>query len=110
MSPWTPIIVQTGTTNLIAMFSSIIIIACAVSSIVFLFIGYVCGRFGHKRKQSHINKATSDPAEKNASRSESSQVPQTPEPLYEELQPKSIAECQDLVELKENVAYGPIAK
>ena len=32
----------------------------------------------------------------------------TPGPLYEELQPKSIPEQQHLVELKDNVAYGPI--
>ena len=36
--------------------------------------------------------------------------PQTPGPLYEELQQRSTPEHQDLVELKENVAYGPIAK
>ena len=109
MSPWTPV-VQTGTANLIAVFSSIIIIVCVISSIVFLFIGYACGWFGHKRNQSHTSKATSDPAEKNASCNEQSQLPQTPGPLYEELQPKSTLEHQDLVELKENIAYGPIAK
>ena len=52
----------------------------------------------------------SDPAEKNAGRKEQSQLPQSPGPLYEELQLKSSLEHQDLVELKENVAYGPIAK
>ena len=109
MSPWTPV-VHTGTANLIAVISSIIIIMCAVSSIVFLFIGYACDWFGHKRKQSHTSKATSDPAEKNAPRNEQSQLSQTPGPLYKELQPKSILEHQDLVELKENIAYGPIAK
>ena len=37
------------------------------------------------------------------------QLPQTAGPLYEELQPStSTPECQDLVELKENVAYRPI--
>ena len=83
---------------------------CVVSSIVFLFIGYTCGRFGHKCKQLHTSKATSDPAENNASHNEQSQLPQTPGPLYEELQPKSTPEHEDLVKLKENVAYGPIAK
>ena len=39
-----------------------------------------------------------------------SQHPQTPGPLYEELQLKSTTEHQNLVELKENVAYGPITK
>ena len=76
---------------------------------VFLFIGYGCGWFaGHKHKQSH---PISDPAKKNASIEQShDQLPQTPGPLYEELQPStSTPECQDLVELKENVAYGPIA-
>ena len=109
MSSWTPV-VQTGTANLIAVFSSTIIIVCVVSSVVFLFIGYVCGWFGHKRKQSRTSKATSDPAEKNASCNEQSKLSQTPGPLYEELQPKSILEHQDLVELNDNVAYGPIAK
>ena len=102
---------QTGIANLIAVFSSIIIIVCAISSIVFLFIGYACGWFGHKRKQFHISKVTSDPAEKNDTRcKEQSQLPPNPGPLYEELQPKSSLEHEDLVELKENVAYGSIAK
>ena len=97
-------VVQTGTANLIAVFSSVIIIVCAISSIVFISIGYACGRFSHKPKQSHTSKTMSDPAENNL------KLSQTPGPLYEELQPKSTPECQDLVELKENVAYGPIAK
>ena len=111
MSPWIPV-VQTGTATLIAVISSVIIIICAVSSVVFLSIGYACGRFNHKHKQSHTSKAMSDPAEKNASHDEQSQLPQTPGPLdlYEELQSESTLEQQDLVELTENVAYGPIAK
>ena len=109
MSSQTPV-VQTGTAHLIAVFSSIIIIVCAVSSIVFLSIGYACGWFGHKQKKSHTSKATSDPAEKNAGHNEQPQLAQTPGPLYEELQPKSSLEHEDLVELKDNVAYGPIAK
>ena len=60
--------------------------------------------------QSCTSKATSDPAKKNTCCNEQSQLPQTPGPLYEKLQPKSTPEYQDLVELKENVAYGPIAK
>ena len=92
--------VQTGIANLIAVFSSIIITVCAVSSIVFLFIGYACGWFSHKHKQSRTSKATSDPAKKNACHSEGFQLPQTPGPLYEELQPKSTPEHEDLVELK----------
>ena len=51
----------------------------------------------------------SDPA-KNAGYKERSQLSQTSGPLYEELQLKSTLEHQDLVELKENVAYGPIVK
>ena len=108
MSSQTPV-VQTGTADLIAVFSSITIIVCAISSIVFLSIGMVCGWFGHKHKQPRTSKAMSDPAEKNAGHNEQSQLPQTPGPLYEELQPKSSLEHEDLVELKENVAYGPIA-
>ena len=53
---------------------------------------------------------TSDPAEKNSCCDEGFQHPQTLGPLYEELQPKSTPEYQDLFELEENVAYGPIAK
>jgi hypothetical protein len=47
---------------------------------------------------------------KTACCNEGSELPQTPELLYEELQPKSTPEHGDLVELKENVAYGPIVK
>ena len=84
---------------------------CVVSSTVFLFIGYACGRFGHKGKQLHTSKATSaDPAEKSACHNERALLSQTQGSLYEELQPKSTPEHQDLVELKENIAYGPIAK
>ena len=83
------------------MFSSTVIVVCAVSSIVFLSIGYTCGRFGNKHKQLHTSKEKSR-------HDEGSQQPQTPGPLYEELQQKSTLEHQDLVELKENVAYGPI--
>ena len=72
-------------------------------------IKYACGWFGHKHKQSHItNKATSDPAEKNSFHNEGSQLSQTPEP--ESIRwVKSTLEHEDLVELKENLAYGPIA-
>ena len=102
----TPVVLS-GIANLITVLSSITITVCVVSSIVFLFIGYACGWFGHKRKQS---RTISDPAKKNASIEQShNQLPQTPGPLYEELQPSpSTPECQDLVELKESVAYGPI--
>ena len=93
----------------IAVISSILIIMCVVSSTVCLFIGYAC-RFGHKSKQSHTSKVTSDPAEKSACHNERALLSQIQGPLYEELQPKSTPEHQDFVELKENVAYGPIAK
>ena len=52
----------------------------------------------------------SDPADKNSYNKEGSQLFQTPGPLYEELQVKSTPEHEHLVELKDNVAYGPIAK
>ena len=77
---------------------------------MFFFVGYVCGWFSHKYEQSHASKAISDPAEKNSHNKEGSQLSQTPGPLYEELQVKSTPEHEHLVELKENVAYGPIAK
>ena len=98
----------TGTATLIAVFSSIIIIMCAISSIVFLSIGYACGWFGQKHKQSRTRKATSDSAEDNNLRHiEGSEHSQTPGPLYEELQQRSTSDHQDMVELNENVAYGP---
>ena len=103
---------RTGTTNLIVVFSSIIIIVCTISSIiiVFLSIGCACGWFGHKHKQSRTRKATSDSAEENnLHHIEGSEHSQTPGPLYEELQQRSTSEYRDEVELNENVAYGPTA-
>ena len=41
---------------------------------------------------------------------EQPQMPQTPGPLYYEELELHLEHHQDLVELKENVAYGPIAK
>jgi hypothetical protein len=71
---------------------------------VFLSIGYACGRYGHKYKQSCTSEVTSDSsAEENSRRNEGSQLPQTPGPLYE-LQLKSTPDHQDLVELEEKVA------
>ena len=103
-------IVETSTRTLAvqigaAVFSSTVIIVCAVSSVLFLIIGYVSGWFGHKHKQSHASKSTKiiDSAEKNTCSNEESQ---TPAPMHEELH---TLKYQDLVELKENVAYGPIA-
>ena len=97
--------VQSGT-NLIAVISSIIIVY-AVSSIVIFFIGYACGWFGLKHKLSRASKAASDSVEKNTYTCHMEQS-QTPGPLYEELHQESALEHQNLVELKENVAYGPI--
>ena len=111
-SPWTPVVqIGSGAANLITVISLILITMCVVSSIVFLVIGYACGWFGHKHKQSHASKATTiiDSAEENTCHMEQSQVPQTPGPLYEKLL-RSTQEHQDLVELNKNVAYGPIAK
>ena len=110
-SPLTTVML-TGSANLIAAVSSTMTIVCAVSSIVFLSIGYACGWFSQKHRQSRTSKATFDSsAEENISTAnEGSQLPPTPGPLYEELQQRSTPEHQDLVELKENVAYGPIVK
>ena len=83
---------------------------CAMGSIVFFFVGYACGYSRHKQKQSYASKATSDSVEKNSYNYKGSQLPQTPGPLYEELQVKSTPEHDYLVDLKENVAYGPITK
>ena len=99
-----PVQTGSGTANLVAVFSSTIIIVCAISSILFLSIGYACGWFSQKHKKSRTSKAEDEKS------SEGSQLPPTPGPLYEELQQRSTPEHQDLVELKENVAYGPIIK
>ena len=93
--------------------SSILIAVCVVSSIVFLSIGYACGWFSLKHKQSHSRKLTSNSSadnEENLGHNEGSQLPPAPGPLYVELQQRSTPEHQDLVELKENIAYGPIVK
>ena len=86
------------------MFSSTVVVVSVVCSIVFLSIGYACGWFSHKHKQSCTSKA------EDGKSNEGFQLPPTPGPLYEELQQRSTPEHQDLVELKENVAYGPIMK
>ena len=88
--------------------SSILISVNVVSSIVFLSVGYVCGWFSHKYKQACSTTRTSNSsAEENTSRDSEGSQPQTPGPLYDELS-RSTSQHQDLVELKENVAYGPI--
>ena len=76
-----------------------------------LVIGNACGWFSLKHKLSRASKVKiTDPANKNSCHNKGSQHPQTPGPQYEELQQESTLEHQDLVELKESVAYGPIAK
>ena len=108
-SPRTPS-VQIGA----AEFSLTVIIVCVLSSISFLIIGYACGWFNLKHivKLSCTSKARiTDPAKENACHDKGSQHPQILGPLYEELHQESILEHRDdLVELQENVAYGPIAK
>ena len=87
------------------------ITVCTIISVMFLVIGYACGWLGHKCKQLRTSKAvTVDSAERNPHRNEGSPLPQTPGPLYEELQLNSTPEHEGPVELKENVAYGPLAK
>ena len=68
---------------------------------MFLSIGYACGWFSQKHKQSRTRKAEDEKS------NEGSQLPPTPGPLYEELQ-RSTPEHQDLVELKENIVVHPI--
>ena len=67
-----------------------------LSSILFFFIGCVCGWFGHKHK------TKGSESDKN--------ITSQAAPVYEDLQP-STSKPQDqerAFELKENVAYGPI--
>ena len=74
----------------------------AISSVVFLSIGYACRWFNHKHKKICASKSIiPDPAKENLRHNEQSeaQPPQTPGPLYEEIQ----------LDLEGNVAYGPIA-
>lgn len=101
MSPRSTVMqnMQIGT----AVFSFTIVIVCVASSVMFIVIGYACGWFGHKHKQSHASKKTS-------CHNEEHKKTQTLGPLYKELHQESTLKHQDLVELSENVAYGPIAK
>ena len=63
-----------------------------LSSTLFLIIGCVCGWYCHKHKRSDKNNSQ-----------------QAAPPLYEDLRPKFMPECQGKVfVLKENVAYGPV--
>jgi hypothetical protein len=83
---------------------------CAISSIVFLSIGFVCGLFSQKHKQSCTctsKVASNSSVEENTSHNEGSQLPQTPGPLYDDVLLRS---TPDMLELNENVAYGPIVK
>ena len=88
--------------------SSILVAVYVISSILFISIGYACGWFSHKHKQAccTIRKSTSNSSvEENTSYDiEGSQLPQIPGPQLL----RSTPEHQDLVELKDNVAYGPI--
>jgi hypothetical protein len=60
--------------------------------------------------QSRTREAISNSsAAENTCHNEGSQLPQTTVPLYDVLL-RSTPEHQDLVELSENVAYGPIVK
>ena len=71
-------------------------------------VGLVMNTTNHIQVKQHLHDSSAD--ENNSRHSEGSHVPQPSGPLYEELQPKSTPEHQDLFELKENVAYGPIVK
>ena len=77
-----------------AVVSSIIVFI--LSSSLFFIIGCVCGWFGHMHKTKGSEKNTTFQA--------------APFPVYEDLQSTSMPEDQEkaAVELKENVAYGPI--
>ena len=68
-----------------------------VFSVVVILIG-ISTVFGYKRKQSHTRK--------NSCHNEGFPAG----PLYEEIQPNSTSKYQDLVELQDNVAYGPIVR
>ena len=110
MSPLTPKeqitpVIETGTANLIAVLSSLIIIVCTISTVVFLSIGYVCGWFSHKYKHSRASKSTSDSAKKNVFHLQAMDQSQLPQSPGLELQQDSTLEH---LELNENVAYGQI--
>ena len=67
------------------------VITFAITSVVFFTFGYLCGRYRQKQEQ------TRPPPAKRP----------TPDPVYEDVLPTQNTE-QDL-ELKENIAYGPVA-
>ena len=76
-----------------AVLSSVLV--SILSSIIFFLIGCLCGWFGHKRKQLSTNEMVS---------------PQqaTPTPVYEDvlMTNREGDKKNELLELKENVAYG----
>ena len=62
--------------------SSILIAVCVIISIVFLSIGYACGWFSQKHKQSRTRKSTPNSSvEENTGPNEGSQLPPTLGPL-----------------------------
>ena len=80
----------------IAAVSSIMV--CALSSLLFFFIGYACG---HNRKcRQAIICTTSDTAP------QLSQL--NPMTLYEEVLPESKPTITNQLELEDNVAYNPL--
>ena len=78
---------------------SVLAVGVLIFSVVAILIG-ISTVFGYKYKQSRTRK--------NSRHNEGLQI--LAGPLYEEIQPNSIPEHQDLVELQENVAYGPIVR
>ena len=66
-----------------------------VCSVLFFIVGFVCGHFCHKQKQSV---ETIPPLEETPGLA--------PSPLYDDIQPRR---NEEEVELKTNVAYGPVA-
>ena len=63
-----------------------------VCSVLFFIVGFVCGHFCHKQKQSV---EAVPPLEETP----------TPSPLYDDIQPRR---NEEEVELKTNVAYAPV--
>ena len=70
-----------------------------LTSILFFTIGFFCGRFSQKHKQSPIGISESV-----AMHSQ----PRNPTVLYEDVLPSSMEYQEQDLELKQNMAYGPV--
>ena len=70
----------------------------ALASIVFFTVGFLCGHFCQKKRKSNTSPAAAESVLPVARGGEQTQIP-----YYDDMVLQ-----QEVVELKDNVAYGPI--